>query len=185
MLSHSFRGQEAAASSSWRGGWGFGEFQVGRELKLFHPNPPPQPCPTASSSSAACSPAYAPGNPAYIWIESVASAKQPSPCSRGPARPQCWLYLGSGEGKVTTGCAEVCGPAHPDFQSMEASQNTCSPWVVGFQSNTKLSSSIPYTAIFHWVAKTNQPNGSSAPSEGYRAKAEPCPRCSAFSKIKS
>lgn len=39
----------SGSRASWREGWGFGEFQAGREHKLICPDLPLQPCPTASS----------------------------------------------------------------------------------------------------------------------------------------
>lgn len=76
---------------------------------------------------------------------------------------------------MTTACAVVCVPAHPDLQRTEASQDTCSPGMVDFQGSTKLRSSIPCTATFCWAARRNQPNGSSVPAEGYRARLSHAP----------
>lgn len=61
----------------------------------------------------------------------------------------------------------------PDFQRTEASQDSYSPGIMGFQGNSKVSSHIPCTHTFYWAAWRNQPNGTSALAEGYRAKAAP------------
>lgn len=123
--------------------------------------------------------------PAYTWPHEISPAEQLSPCSRDPIKTQSWLQLRSGDKRVTPACAVVCGPAHLDFQMPEAPQNAPrSPGMAGFQGSTKLCPHVPYTTTCCWTARRNQLNRSSAPAEGYRAKAEQCPRCSAFSRIK-
>lgn len=117
-------------------------------------------------------------HPAYIWPRETAPAEQLSPCSGDPGKPQTWLQPSSGEARLWS------SPPRISCLRAEASQEACTPGMVGVQGSMKLSSSILCTATFPSAAWRNQPNESSAPAEGYRAKAEPCLRCSAFSRIK-
>lgn len=168
--------------ASWRGGWGFGEFQAGREHKLLCPDLPLQPCLT--HPPAGCNLSHAPASLAAPTVP-LDQGNCPCPATEtlllgSQQAPQLDAVTG-GEGRMTAASAVVCGSANPDFQRAEASQDTCNPGMVGFQGSTTLSSNIPCIATFCWAARRNQPNGSSAPAEGYRAKAELCP---AFSRTK-